>query len=565
MTASDEDAFLNPPSAPLQTAERPSRAALFCRAGAAVAALTAFVLLLDLQFSLFSRYAYMTFDLGIFAQGTWLLSQGQSPFVTSRGVPLFGDHFSAVLLLLAPLYRLFPTPKTLLAAQTAALCLGALPVYALANRRLNSEIWGLAFALLYLLYPAHEWSVTYEFHPDPFATPLLLAAFWGAEAKRWPVYALSLLGVALVKESAGVALFGVGVWVFFVDRKRGAWTLAFAVLSFVGANLVVRSFNGGRPSPYFVLYSEFGGSPLGIVETFFTQPLLFFRTVVHPGNLFYEGLLLAPLAFLPLLAPEVLLCCIPLLLINLLSSRPGMHSIEEYYNALITPFLFLGAIVGVARSEKWGWWTRWIVRLNLPLWALAGATLSPLAQDRLTLYSVRVDANAVRECSTALSLIPPNASVSAGMALGPHLAHRRALYTFPNPFFPAAYGGTAQVQREIESVNTAVPPSDLNARLQNPEILQKAEYVVLAPKSSPFPMTDTNVHKVATALLASGNYETEWVGHYVLLLKRTHGAKAALKALSQQANKPVRTSPEIEAAYWHWLAAQYPPPKESIP
>ena len=44
------------------------------------------------------------FDVSIFDQGVWLLSRFQEPFVTVRGLDLFADHSSYILIPLVPLY-----------------------------------------------------------------------------------------------------------------------------------------------------------------------------------------------------------------------------------------------------------------------------------------------------------------------------------------------------------------------------------------------------------------------------------------------------------------------------
>jgi hypothetical protein len=49
-----------------------------------------------------ARFGSFGFDLGIFDQGVWLLSRFRDPFVTIRGLPLFGDHASYILVLVAP-------------------------------------------------------------------------------------------------------------------------------------------------------------------------------------------------------------------------------------------------------------------------------------------------------------------------------------------------------------------------------------------------------------------------------------------------------------------------------
>lgn len=284
--------------------------------------------------------------------------------------------------------------------------LGAVPAYALARKRLRSEAKGLLFGCAYLLYPAHQWSITYEFHPDTFATPLLFTALYALQAKRLRLYIAALVLTALIKESAGVAIIAVGAWAFFPQRKVGALTALFGAVMLAISMLTVRCFNGGQPSPYMVYFQHFGASPSAVLNNFARHPLAFMADVLQIGNLYYAGLLLLGLCFLPLLAPETLLLAAPLLLINFLSGRPGMHTIEEYYNSFLTPFLFLGAIVGFERMEK-RWFTRWFIRVNLPLWALTGLPLSPLARPIAELYSTKPPPQAIAECRAAISLLPP--------------------------------------------------------------------------------------------------------------------------------------------------------------
>ena len=54
----------------------------------------------------FDKFGTFGFDLGIYDQGTWLLSRGKDPFVTIRGLELFGHHANIFLLLLVPFYWL---------------------------------------------------------------------------------------------------------------------------------------------------------------------------------------------------------------------------------------------------------------------------------------------------------------------------------------------------------------------------------------------------------------------------------------------------------------------------
>ena len=98
------------------------------------------------------------FDIGIFDQGVWLLSRFHDPFVTVRGLNLFADHSSFILLLVVPLYWLWDSPVVLLVTQTLAIGLAAIPLYLLARDLLGSAWLGVAVAGVFLLNPAIQWT-----------------------------------------------------------------------------------------------------------------------------------------------------------------------------------------------------------------------------------------------------------------------------------------------------------------------------------------------------------------------------------------------------------------------
>jgi hypothetical protein len=116
-----------------------------------------------------ARFGTFGFDLGIFDQGVWLLSRFQDPFVTIRGPPLFGDHASYILLLVAPLYWLWADPRLLLLLQVVFLAIPAVSIYLIGTRRLSSPLAGLAMAAAYLAFPAVQWAAIWHFHPETLA------------------------------------------------------------------------------------------------------------------------------------------------------------------------------------------------------------------------------------------------------------------------------------------------------------------------------------------------------------------------------------------------------------
>jgi hypothetical protein len=112
------------------------------------------------------RFGTYGFDLGIYDQATWLLSRGRAPFVTVRGLDLLGQHAAYVMVLLAPLYRLWADPRLLLLLQVLFLALPAVVVYRLGGRHLGHPAAGLAVAVAYLAYPGVQWAISWQFHPE---------------------------------------------------------------------------------------------------------------------------------------------------------------------------------------------------------------------------------------------------------------------------------------------------------------------------------------------------------------------------------------------------------------
>lgn len=145
------------------------------------------------------------------------------------------------------------------------------------------------------------------------------------------------------------------------------------------------------------------------------------------------------------------------------------------------------------------------------------------------------------------------------MALGAHLSNRTRLYAFPNPFAVVAYGETRRALRDVESITGAVLPPDLERAIRDNR--RNAEYIALCPRSNPFPLSDDNYTCIVVALLQGRDHETAYVGSYVMVLRRVQTGCAALTQLALRSGMPVESSAQIEAAYWHWLAAQYSPPE----
>lgn len=375
------------------------------------------------------------FDLGNMTQAVWSTAHGDPLAVTNLAgdqTSRLASHFDPILVLFAPLWLLWPSPEMLLVTQAIAIALGALPVYWLAHKHLDSDRAGLGFAIAYLLFPATQWLALSEFHPVALACPLLLFAFWFLDEDRLVPFTICAALACTTKEEIALAVAGLGLWYALARRRRVAG-IAIAIAGTTAAALalgVVAHYNDGG-DPFAGRYEEVGGSPTGILKTLVTDPLTILRAAFDLDGLTYLLALLVPLAFLPLAAPLALLPAVPDLALNLLSSTDTQTSIHFHYVAPLVPALFAAAIFAAARFER---------PLVKPLVALV--LVSNFVLGAIPLWGAipggeDLQANAAlisdhdRTARRALQLIPDDAVVSASNSLGAHLSARRRFLSFP--------------------------------------------------------------------------------------------------------------------------------------
>jgi uncharacterized membrane protein len=388
-----------------------------------------------------ARFGTFGFDLGIFDQGVWLLSRFQDPFVTIRGLPLFGDHASYILLLVAPLYWLWADPRLLLLLQVVFLAIPAVSVYLIGSRRLGSPLAGLAVAAAYLAFPALQWAAVWHFHPETLAAGFLGLAALAADRQRWRQMAVWLALALLCKEDVGLVVAGFGALLWATGQATvGRRTLAAGLGWFLLTALVLIPLTNGRTSPHLELnYGITTSGPTVVLEAVPTLAGNVWRNVTDGKGDTYLLLIFAPLLGLPLLDPRWLLPVAPPILLNLAATHGYQQEIRYQYLATAAPFLALAAIAGLRAVAH-----RRVVLVGVlvALVVVAGYVdhrvgPAPWSKD----FPRPADDGSVNQARRqALELLDPAAPISAHYNLVPHLAHRTHIYEFPNPFTPANWG-----------------------------------------------------------------------------------------------------------------------------
>lgn len=308
----------------------------------------------------YERRETMSWDLGIFTQAVYQYAHLKAPVVDIRGngLNLLGDHFHPILATIAPFFRVFPSPVTLLVAQAFLFAVAVVPItrtsMALLGRRQGYAI-GLAYGLAWGVVQA----VNFDFHEIAFASPLLafsLCAYLRRDLGKAIAWALPLI---LVKEDiAPLACVIVALCAAecFPERRIRALVilagccaggLAFLLL----INVVIPHFNprhvylywgkGGCVDPKLnngvgkiiscVTSQELNG--LGIKE----------RTLV---------LLLLPTAFLALRSPLILLAVPEMFVVRFLTPDDHYWGTDWHYSAVPMTIAFVAAMDGLVRIRK---------------------------------------------------------------------------------------------------------------------------------------------------------------------------------------------------------------------
>ncbi|MFF5704473.1 DUF2079 domain-containing protein [Streptomyces sp. NPDC012794] len=283
-----------------------------------------------------TRYRRMeeaSWDLGIFEQAVRGYAWLQAPVVDLKGpgFHVLGDHFSPVIALIAPLYRLFPTPLTLLVVQAALLALSALPVTR-ASAKLLGRARGLALGAAYGLSWGIQRAVEFDFHEICFAVPLLAFALEALLARRWRAALGWGLPLLLVKEDLGVTLAVLALVVAWrarhADPRAARLAVAVAAAGVAAAALV---FTVVIPAfatdgyAYWEKLGEDGGGPLRGLGTKLTT----------------LGWVLVPTTGLLALRSPLLLVAVPTLGWRFLSGDPHYWSTGYHYSAVLMPVLAL--------------------------------------------------------------------------------------------------------------------------------------------------------------------------------------------------------------------------------
>lgn len=385
-----------------------------------------------------ATYRSTGFDLGIFDQAVWQLGRLQEPASSLKDLPsIFGDHFSPVLVALAPLGACDCGPAPLIVAQALLVAASVVPVVLFARPRLGSG-GALLLGVGYGLFCGIQSAIEFDVHEVAFAPLLIGWAALFADREQWLRALGCVLGLLLVKESLAFLVLAFGLWFALQRRPREALVCLFAGALWYASvtRQVIPHFADGRPFSYWS-YEQVGRTPGDALRNAILHPLQTAKVFVTPSEkLRTLAVLFGAFGFLPLLSIDIVLAA-PLLAERMFSGNAKYWTLQDHYSLTIAPVLAIGAaralpfVAGAIAARR--------PRASAPRlrsWACAAfAAIGALSCAQFALGDLArggsYDIAAARSgAAAALELIPPRASVAATNHLVPHLSQRDTVVLF---------------------------------------------------------------------------------------------------------------------------------------
>ncbi|MDO5645691.1 MAG: DUF2079 domain-containing protein [Dermabacter sp.] len=361
-----------------------------------------------------NSFFFPSWDLGIFSQAAKAYAALQPPIVTIKGdhFHLLGDHFHPILVLLAPVWWLWPSPLALLWLQAALFGLSAVPLTRVAMARLGPVLGAVAGAG-YVFSFGLQGSQNVQFHEYALAVPLLAFGVAAILEKRVRAALVWIGLLVFVKEDLGLTVAMLGLALAWMQRdparpasrlrrldfrgleKRGLWLAAWGVAWWVLATFVILpALNPAGSYDYTDNFASLA-QLIGPWDKWVTLAML----VAFMGGI---GVM-SPLAW----------ALLPTLAWRFLGNVEAYWTWQWHYNSILMPIAF-GALLHLLPTvrERWKRWAA--VGLSLASTAYLGTAL-PLTW--LAGPAFDPDSPGALAAAQAVAAVPEGATVAADVVL----------------------------------------------------------------------------------------------------------------------------------------------------
>lgn len=407
-------------------------------------------------------------DLGTYNQVLYNIISGNSfpPFNTILGKIAWGDHAHFIMVLLAPLYGIFPHYFTLPVIQLVAITTSGWALYSIAHSYFRNYLYSYAILFSYLFFFGVQYAIDFDFHANVLTASLLAWMIWAYHYKYWPLYWVVLPLVLITREDAPLFCASFGLYLllfqpFFIRPPKKIWhpvktvglvTLSISLIYFgIVVYVVMPLWEPNHiPLAYFDVDTQ-SKNPIRIVLSLVGDPVRIIQNMFDSSvkvrtmkNLF------GSFSYVPLLSPFTYLAATPNFIARFLSGEQQRWDMKLHYSASLVSILSYGTILGtafvgrlIARIPRiHPTRAMYIVSSGIGISLFISTYIVSMRDIDLPIYRFTNDAytrdadvlDYGRETlSLIVRMIPEHDSVSASSSLVPALSSREHIYYYPNP------------------------------------------------------------------------------------------------------------------------------------
>lgn len=398
------------------------------------------------------------FDLGIYDQVVYLISQGQVPISSFLGYHHLGNHGAWAVYPLALFYKIWPSVYWLLFIQSFSLVIAVLPLWNLAKLTGLDEKVSLGVIISYLLYPIVFNVNLFDFHPEVMALPVIFFVLLLAEKKVIGWFTLGVIWILGCKAVLSLLIIGLGLWLLIFEKRAKFGLIALILGSswfIIVTQGIIPAFSGEEVAAVG-RYSYLGDSVISIATNIFLLPHLVLGKIFSFDTFRYLFLLILPviwglIPFDKITAKSQIWYTLTtftpitiILFLNILSDVNFQRSLNYQYSLPFVPFFLLAMIRNLQVNQKY--WQNfistaptWFVTLpakigNIPLkipnflfpqtvliWSLFTLILIGNFNEYLG-YFQSIDNG--RSLQQAVAKIATKGGVLTDNKIAPHVTHR---------------------------------------------------------------------------------------------------------------------------------------------
>jgi len=394
------------------------------------------------------------YDFGLIQNALVNTLHGRFFYSSYFGKSLFSVHFFPIHLFWLPFYAIFPYPETLLILQSAVLAIAALPLYYLSLHLLGSRVGSLLIVFCYLINPAQHGANFSDIHELAFLPLFIFSLIYFLQKDKKSLVFLFLILSLSVKEDMALALIPVSVFFYFQKKNKVLlWSqLILCFVWYVCAQKII-VLQGGTDSSqnfsrYFSTLLPPGTSdPSGILKTIITNPFFVLKQILIPEKIIYFFQMTLPFGLIfPFILRKNFLLVAYGYAMTLLASHPPLFKITFQYVWYLIPFLFAATLFSLNHvqsciDDNKSYFSKKIPAILVTLvlstsilsWQYGAFFKNPYFEQafvRVDLHDTPQKRLRLATLRQFISMMPPNASVSASESICPHLYEFQNVQTF---------------------------------------------------------------------------------------------------------------------------------------